>query len=227
MIGVGVAVHEVAKEFATDAGPVHALRGVSLAVEPGTSVAITGPSGCGKSTLLSLIGILETPTEGWIEVDGRRVSGLPEPERARLRRERLGFVFQSHNLQPFLTARENVQLQLVLSGGEHDSRPDDLLAELGVGHTAAKYPDELSGGERQRVAVARALVHRPALVLADEPTGALDAESSQAVVELLRRGQRERGATLIVITHDPVVAGALDRRVALRDGSNAEVCAHA
>ncbi|MGH2945113.1 MAG: ABC transporter ATP-binding protein [Solirubrobacteraceae bacterium] len=215
----GVELASVTKHFMTDAGVVRAVNGVSLAVTPGSSLAITGPSGCGKSTLLSMIGALETPSAGTVTIDDQVVSEMPEAQRAGLRREQLGFVFQSDNLQPFLTAVENVSLALAL-----DSRADgyerslDLLAALGLGAAGEKYPDQLSGGERQRVAVARALVHRPRLILADEPTGSLDTDNSIAVIELLATAQSEVGATLIVITHDLRIAARLDRRVALRDG---------
>jgi putative ABC transport system ATP-binding protein len=216
---VALELESVTKHFTTDAGVVRAVNGISLAVAPGSSLAITGPSGCGKSTLLSLIGALEVPTAGRLTVGDAVVSEMPEEQRARLRREQLGFVFQSDNLQPFLTAVENVSLALAL-----DSRTDgyrrslELLIALGLTAAAEKYPDQLSGGERQRVAVARALVHRPRLILADEPTGSLDSDNSLAVIELLATAQAEVGATLIVITHDPRIAERLDRRVALRDG---------
>lgn len=220
---IGVAVESVSKDFTTDAGLVQAIDGITLAVEPGSSLAVTGPSGCGKSTLLSLIGALEAPTEGRVTVGEAVVSQLTETERARLRREQLGFVFQSHNLQPFLTALENVSLPLALnSSAEGYDRPLELLGELGLATAAQKYPDQLSGGERQRVAVARALVHRPRLILADEPTGSLDSGNSIAVIDLLTAAQAEIGATLIVITHDPAVAARLDRQVGLRDGRIAE-----
>ena len=217
--GAAVEVQGVEKHFSTDAGVVRAVDGISVAVEAGTSLAITGPSGCGKSTLLSLIGGLEAPNAGRVTIDGRVVSDMPEDDRARLRREQLGFVFQSHNLQPFLTAVENISLQLALSGGAVDyERSLELLAGLGLGAAADKYPDQLSGGERQRVAVARALVHKPSLILADEPTGSLDWDNSEVVIDLLRAAQSEVGATLIVITHDPAIAERLDRRLVLRDG---------
>ena len=208
------------KEFATEAGPVRALNGVSLSVSPGASVAITGPSGCGKSTLLSILAGLEPPTLGRVAIGGTAVSELPEAQRGRLRRERLGFVFQSANLQPFLTVVENVSLQLALSGRTDGyERSWELLGGLGLAGMADRYPDQLSGGERQRVAVARALVHRPELILADEPTGSLDAESSRAVVDQLVEAQSEVGATMILITHDLGIAGRLDRRIDMRDGA--------
>lgn len=214
-----VVVESVAKHFATEAGPVRALDGVSLGVEPGTSLAITGPSGCGKSTLLSIIGVLEPPSRGRVAIGGRVVSAMREEDRARLRRERLGFVFQSPNLQPFLTAVENVSLQLGLSGqDEGHERSLQLLTDLGLAGVAGKYPDQLSGGERQRVAVARALVHRPDLILADEPTGSLDRDNSLAVIDLLTGAQADLGATLIVITHEAAIAERFDNRIAMRDG---------
>lgn len=215
----GVDVESVVKHFTTSAGLVRAVNGISLTVEPGSSLAITGPSGCGKSTLLSMIGGLEAPTQGRVTIGDEVVSELSEEDRARLRREQLGFVFQSQNLQPFLTAVENVSLALALiSSADGYERSLELLADLGLAEAAGKYPDQLSGGERQRVAVARALVHRPGLILADEPTGSLDADNSIGVIDLLTAAQAEVGATLIVITHDPVIAQRLDRGVRLRDG---------
>ncbi len=221
--GAEVIVESVTKHFTTDAGLVRAVNGISLAVMPGSSLAITGPSGCGKSTLLSLIGGLEAPSHGRVTIGDQVVSELADEERARLRREQIGFVFQSHNLQPFLTAVENVSLSLALnSRGDGYERSLELLAGLGLAAATAKYPDQLSGGERQRVAVARALVHQPRLILADEPTGSLDTDNSIAVIDILREAQAEAGATLIVITHDSAIAQRLDNQVRLRDGEVVE-----
>jgi putative ABC transport system ATP-binding protein len=214
-----IRVESVSREYKTPAGRVHALDGVSLRIEPGSSVAVTGPSGCGKSTLLGLIAGLEAPTAGRVWVGGEELSALPERERADLRRDRFGLVFQSDNLFPFLTAAENVGLQHAMHyvGGD-PRRGLRLLAELGLEGDAHKLPDQLSGGQRQRVAVARALVHRPWVILADEPTGALDIANSAAVVDLLLAAHRDLGATLVVVTHDPAVARRLDRTLSLRDG---------
>lgn len=221
--GAKVTVDSAVKHFMTDAGAVRAVNGISLAVRSGTSLAITGPSGCGKSTLLSMIGGLEAPSRGRVTIDDQVVSELGAEERARLRREQIGFVFQSHNLQPFLTALENVSLPLALnSRADGYERSLELLAGLGLASAVAKYPDQLSGGERQRVAVARALVHRPRLILADEPTGSLDTDNSATVIDLLRDAQAELGATLIVITHDSGIAERLDIRVRLQDGEVVE-----
>ena len=215
----GIELDGVTKHYATAAGTVRALDGVTLSVAPGASLAITGSSGSGKSTLLGLIAGLETPTSGRVSVGGVELSGRPEAERARLRRGLLGLVFQSDNLQPFLTAQENVALQHALGGaGDDGGRCLALLAALGVAEHAGRLPDQLSGGQRQRVAVARALVNRPAAIVADEPTGSLDAEHSAAIVDLLLAAQRDAGATLVVVTHDPEVAARMDRTVALRDG---------
>jgi len=210
----------VCKEYRTPGGHVvRALEDVSLDVEPGRSLAITGPSGCGKSTLLGLIGGLDAPSAGRVWVGGEEISGMPERRRARLRRHELGFVFQSDNLQPFLTVLENVALALALRGGpQDDGECVGLLRELGLANELDRLPDQLSGGQRQRVAVARALVHRPGVILADEPTGALDADNSATVIDLLQSAQTEIGATLVVVTHDPGVARRLDRSVELRDG---------
>jgi putative ABC transport system ATP-binding protein len=169
--------------------------------------------------LLGLIGGLETPTTGRVSIGGREISSLPEPQRARLRRDELGLVFQSDNLLPFLTAVENVALQLALNAAvDGDQRCTEVLGELGLAEEADKLPDQLSGGQRQRVAVARALIHRPRVILADEPTGSLDAETSATVVDLLLASQRESGATLVVVTHDSGLARRLDRTLQLRDG---------
>jgi putative ABC transport system ATP-binding protein len=221
---VSITLDSIVKHYSTQAGVVRALDGVTIDVPAGTSLAVTGPSGCGKSTLLGVIGGLEPPTSGRALVGGRDLADMPARARARLRRELFGLVFQSDNLLPFLTAIENVSLQLALQrasgGNEQGDRDRDvgLLTDLGLAAEMEKLPDQLSGGQRQRVAVARALVHRPGLILADEPTGELDAENSGAVLDLLVGAQRETGATLVMVTHDPVAAGRLDRTVSLRDG---------
>ncbi|HEX5926469.1 MAG TPA: ABC transporter ATP-binding protein [Baekduia sp.] len=215
----GIGLDRVTKHYATPAGPVRALDGVTLDVAPGASIAITGASGCGKSTLLGLVAGLEAPTSGRVSIGGQDISGLRERARVCLRRQHVGLVFQSDNLQPFLSALENVALQLALRGAANGyERCLQLLVDLGLGDQADKLPDQLSGGQRQRVAVARALINRPAVIVADEPTGSLDANNSAAIVDLLLVARRETGATLVVVTHDPEVAARMDRTVALRDG---------
>jgi putative ABC transport system ATP-binding protein len=210
---------DVVKHYRTPAGVVRAVDGIDLELEPGTGAAITGPSGCGKSTLLGLIGGLEAPTRGSVRLGDREISALPERARAGVRRQQVGFLFQSDDLLPFLTAVENVALQLAVSGEQDEgSRARRLLAKVGLAEHADKLPDQLSGGQRQRVGIARALVHQPSLVLADEPTGELDTEASEAVIDLLLEAQRDLGATLVVVTHDPHVAGRLDRTLRLHDG---------
>ncbi len=219
----GLRIEELAKHYATSAGVVRALDGVTIAVEPGCSLAVTGPSGCGKSTLLGLVAALDSPSAGSVSLDGRRISELPERERERIRREEIGLVFQADNLLPFLTAAENVAQQLALGGaGGAYERCGELLTRLGLADHAGKLPDELSGGQRQRVAVARALIHRPRLILADEPTGALDTASAAAVIDVLQEAQRELGAILVVVTHDRALAGRLDGRLRLRDGRSVD-----
>jgi putative ABC transport system ATP-binding protein len=215
----GITLDRVAKQYETPGGIVDALRGVDLRVTPGSSLAIMGPSGCGKSTLLGLIAGLETPTTGRVVVGAAELSEMPEEERATVRRRELGLVFQAGNLLPFLTVLENVSLGLALTGSVGAYRRSaEMLDGLGLGDDLEKLPDQLSGGMRQRVALARALIHRPRLILADEPTGSLDADNSAVVLDLLLAAERRERATLVVVTHDPAVASRFDRTLHLRDG---------
>ena len=210
----------LAKTYDTGGAKVLALRGVDLAIEHGEFVAIMGPSGCGKSTLLNLLAGLDRPTAGEVRLDGERIDGLSETELARLRRRRIGFVFQFFNLMPTLSAVENVELPLLLVGRPRkDARraANELLSELGIGDKHAAAPVQLSGGQQQRVALARALANAPDVVLADEPTGNLDSAAARDVLGLLRDA-RDRGQTLLLVTHDARVAAAADRVVTLRDG---------
>jgi putative ABC transport system ATP-binding protein len=215
----GITLEGVTKEYETPGGVVHAVAGIDLSVEPGTSLAIMGPSGCGKSTLLGLIAGLEAPTSGRVMVGEAEISAMPDDRRAEVRRHELGLVFQAGNLLPFLTVLENVGQQLALTGSVNGyQRCVDMLAGLGLGDDLDKLPDQLSGGMRQRVAVARALIHDPWLILADEPTGSLDGDNSEVVIDLLLAAKQREGATLVVVTHDPGVAARLDTTLRLRDG---------
>jgi putative ABC transport system ATP-binding protein len=210
----------LAKTYDTGGAKVLALRGVDLAIERGEFVAVMGPSGCGKSTLLNLLAGLDRPTAGEVWLDGDRIDGLSEAELARLRRRKVGFVFQFFNLMPALSAVENVELPMLLAGrSRKDARrsASDLMSDLGVGDKCPAAPVQLSGGQQQRVALARALANTPDLVLGDEPTGNLDSAAAREVLALLRSA-RERGQTLLVVTHDARVAAAADRVIALRDG---------
>lgn len=214
-----VRLDDVAKHYRTAGSAVRAVDGVDLEIEAGSTVAIVGPSGCGKSTLLGLLGGLERPSRGRIWLDGVEISALPETRRSGVRRESIGFIFQSYDLLPFLTARENVEFQLALVGREEDvGRSDRLLERLELTDHADKLPDQLSGGQRQRVGIARALAHGPRLILGDEPTGELDSKTATAVIDLMLEARSEIGATLIVVTHDLGVAARMDRVVTLRDG---------
>ncbi|MPZ98427.1 MAG: ATP-binding cassette domain-containing protein [Dehalococcoidia bacterium] len=213
-------LRRVSKVYGSGATEVHALRGVDLAVYPGELVAIMGPSGCGKSTLLTIAGTLEEPTDGEVLVDGIEVSGMSRNDRARMRRRSIGYVFQDFNLLAGLTAVENAALPLELDGmpaGRAQGLGLRALEELGVAERAGHYPDDLSGGERQRVSIARAIVGDRHLLLADEPTGALDSVNGEAVMRLLR-GACQRGVTGLVVTHDAQLASWADRVVFLRDG---------
>jgi putative ABC transport system ATP-binding protein len=200
---------------------VDALRGVDLEIARGEFVALVGPSGSGKSTVLNLVGGLDRSTEGEIWIDGTRLSGSDEKTLTRHRRQRVGFVFQSFNLLPRLTAEENVALPLMFSGvpeKERRARARALLEQVGLGERLTHRPTQLSGGEQQRVAIARALVGQPALLLADEPTGNLDTATGVEIMRLLKELNQEHGLTLLVVTHDPEVAAFADRVVRLRDG---------
>jgi putative ABC transport system ATP-binding protein len=214
-----VAVRDVRKTYHVGE-PVHALDGVTLAVPRGSYTAVMGPSGSGKSTLMNLVGCLDTPTEGTVYVDGRDVTAMDGRDRTRIRGAEIGFVFQTFNLMPRLSALENVALPLVFAGvgrRERETRARELLERVGLGDRTDHVPAELSGGQRQRVAIARALVADPALVLADEPTGNLDSETGAAILDLFDEINAE-GNTLVVVTHERHVAERAERIVHLLDG---------
>jgi ABC-type lipoprotein export system ATPase subunit len=214
--GAEVAVRDVRKSF--DGGTIRALDGVSLELDAGELVALTGPSGCGKSTLLNLIGALDRPDSGEIHVGGEDVTRLADA--SRYRATTVGFVFQFHNLMTTLTALENVQIPMLgqRARAEREERARGLLAEVGLGAREQSRPPTLSGGERQRVAIARALANAPRLLLADEPTGALDSETGAQILELLRGVRDARGTTILLVTNDDAVAAQADRVLRLRDG---------
>jgi putative ABC transport system ATP-binding protein len=213
-------LRRVSKVYGQGAAEVHALRGVDLSVEPGAMVAVMGPSGSGKSTLLTIAGSLESPTSGEVLIGGAKLSGMSRNAKARLRRRSVGYVFQDFNLLPGLTAAENVALPLELDGtSARTARAAGLraLEGLGLRERASQFPDELSGGERQRVAIARAVVGDRRLLLADEPSGALDSANAEEVMRLLHEACR-RGVAAVVVTHDAQLASWADRVVFLRDG---------
>jgi putative ABC transport system ATP-binding protein len=210
----------VTKVFYTDEVETHALSGVNLEIKNGEFVSIAGPSGCGKSTLLSILGLLDSPTQGnyWINSDS--VAALSFSDRTRIRNREIGFIFQAFNLIGDLTVFENAELPLTYRGtsaSERKKRVQEVLERVGMSHRANHYPSQLSGGQQQRVAVARALVGQPAILLADEPTGNLDSKNSEAVIDLLQQLHRE-GATICMVTHDPRYSSIADRTVHLLDG---------
>jgi putative ABC transport system ATP-binding protein len=213
-------LRRVSKVYGQGAAEVHALREVSLAVDAGQMVAVMGPSGSGKSTLLTISGSLEEPTSGQVLVAGRDLAAMSRNDKARLRRQSIGYVFQDFNLLPGLTAAENVSLPLELDGtGARKAREASLsaLEGLGLADRASNYPDQLSGGERQRVAIARAVVGDRQLLLADEPSGALDSANGEAVMRMIHTACR-RGVAAVVVTHDAQLASWADRVVFIRDG---------
>ncbi|MDX3054360.1 ABC transporter ATP-binding protein [Streptomyces sp. NE06-03E] len=219
--GPMIRVEDLHRSYGTGAAAVHALRGVSFEVPRGELVALKGRSGSGKTTLLNLVGGLDAPDSGRITVGGTELSGLGEDGLLELRRDRIGFIFQSFGLIPILTAAENVGVPMRLrrtDPHEREERVALLLALVGLGDHAQQRPGELSGGQQQRVAIARALANRPALLIADEPTGQLDAETGLAVMQLLRAVVRSEGVTVLVATHDPQLLGFADRVLELSDG---------
>jgi putative ABC transport system ATP-binding protein len=221
MSGAVVEARDVSRAFSMPAGPVVALRGISLRIEPREYVAITGPSGCGKSTLLHLVGCVDTPTSGTIEFESRDVAALSEAERSRIRLTRIGFVFQRFFLLPMLTAAENIELpQAEARRGttERRARTRELLAYVGLEHRADHLPSQLSGGEMQRVAIARALANQPALLVADEPTGELDEDTGDHIARLFDRVHAD-GTAILVVTHNQALAARASRRLTMKSGS--------
>ena len=216
-----VELKSVSKTYHRDRIPIPVLHDLSLTIPAGEFVALMGPSGSGKTTLLNLIAGIDRPSAGEIYLEGRALGALSEEARTRLRRDRIGFVFQFFNLIPVLSAVENAALPLVLADGgsaEADRRADDWLGRVGLVDRRTNRPDQLSGGQQQRVAVARALVSEPALILADEPTGNLDSKASEEIAALLRQVASEWGRAILMVTHDPRIAAHADRIVFMRDG---------
>jgi len=219
-----LSLQDVSKDYLTDGQPVHALSGLSLNVERGEFVALVGRSGCGKSTLLNLAGAMDFPTSGKVLLDGVSTSSLKDNGLTRLRRERVGYIFQSFQLLHTLTAFENVELPLLLAG-KHNPREfaRQRLSWVELEGLGDRFPHQLSGGQMQRVAIARALIHSPSILLADEPTGNLDTTTGNVILELLRRLTRERNTATIMATHSPEAAALANTIVRLRDGKIEEV----
>jgi putative ABC transport system ATP-binding protein len=216
-----IEVRGLTKSFRIGEVDVHALRGVNLAVSVGEFVAIMGPSGSGKSTLFNILGGLAPPTSGTVSIGGQDLAKLNDAGRTELRKSTVGFIFQKYNLLPTLTARDNIDIARDISGtrkGEWDATFVDLLQLLGINGRLDHKPRALSGGEQQRVAIARALVNHPKLLLADEPTGNLDSENSDAVLRVLRDLNKRLGQTILMITHNPEAAAFADRTITMRDG---------
>ena len=216
-----IQIEQMTKVFYTDEIETHALSGIHLTINRGEYVAMSGPSGCGKSTLLSIIGLLDTPTEGHYTLNGKEVANLNFADRSRIRNQEIGFIFQSFNLIGDLTVAENVELPLTYRAGmpsaERKKRVEESLERVNMAHRMRHYPAQLSGGQQQRVAVARALAGSPSILLADEPTGNLDSKNGEAVMKLLQELHNE-GATICMVTHDPRFAAHAERQVHLFDG---------
>ncbi|TDB04671.1 ABC transporter ATP-binding protein [Halomonas marinisediminis] len=206
---------QVYKAYTTPQGPLEVLRGVDLTLEAGQSLALMGESGSGKSTLLHLAAGLDLPDSGEVRLGSQAISTLGEPERARLRRERLGLVFQQFHLVPSLSVIDNLRLQARLAGVEKSAWSSELIERLGLAGLEGRYPEQLSGGQQQRLAIGRALAPRPSLLLADEPTGNLDEGSADAILALLLELVRDTGCALLMVTHSPRIAAPLDRRLVL------------
>ena len=216
-----IEINNISKVFRTSEVETVALNHVSLDVKEGEFVAIMGPSGCGKSTLLNILGLLDNPTEGSYKLLGQEVADLKEKERTRVRKGKLGFVFQSFNLIDELNVYENVELPLTYLGVKASERKrmvEDILKRMNISHRAKHFPQQLSGGQQQRVSIGRALMNNPAILLADEPTGNLDSKNSKEIVELLRQFNKALNQTVIIITHDERIALDADRVIAVEDG---------
>ena len=216
-----LAVQDIVKVLGSGAGSVKALKGVGLDLVPSELTLLMGPSGSGKTTLLSILGCIMTPTSGSVEIAGTKTDGLSPEELAEIRRKHLGFIFQSYNLFPTLTALENVKIALDVRGCKGfnaASRSEEVLRQVGLGDRLMHYPTNLSGGEQQRVAVARAIASSPSIVLADEPTAALDSENGHAVMELLARIAHDQGRCVLAVTHDPRTLSYADRVIKIEDG---------
>jgi putative ABC transport system ATP-binding protein len=223
-----VSLRDVHRDYPLGAERVHALQGVTLDVERGDYVAIVGPSGCGKSTLLNLMGVIDQPTSGTVEIGGRRVDQMSDWEATSFRLRNIGFVFQRFYLMPILSALENVALPMAEARFPKDEqriRAAELLEYVGLGNRARHRPSQLSGGEQQRVAIARALANRPSLLLADEPTGELDAHTGAEIIALFQRLNGD-GATIVVVTHDEELADAARRKIHMRDGRIVDGATH-
>jgi putative ABC transport system ATP-binding protein len=218
---VAVKAYKLKRHYNAGGLVVPALDGVDFNIFRGEFVSLVGPSGSGKSTLLNLIGALDRPSEGDLSIDGTSLTDSTDDERARLRRDRLGFVFQSFNLLPTLTSVENVETPMILAGAskaERHVRACELLNSVGLGHRAKHHPNELSGGEKQRVAIARALANNPRILLADEPTGSLDSKSGASILDILCELVAAKQLTLVMVTHDLSIANRADRVIHLQDG---------
>ncbi len=216
-----MSARDLRRDYTLGEDRVHALRGVSFDVARGDYVSVVGPSGCGKSTLLNVLGVIDAPDGGVLQIEGRDVTRLSDAEATAFRLHRIGFVFQRFYLMPTLSASENVQLPMAEAGlarREREARAAELLSYVGLRHRLAHRPSQLSGGEQQRVAIARALANSPALLLADEPTGELDAATGAEIISLFRRLNAD-GTTIIVVTHDDALASAARRTIHMRDGS--------
>jgi putative ABC transport system ATP-binding protein len=209
----------VSKIYQKGEVPVHALTNVNLKIKKGDSIAIMGPSGSGKSTLLHMIGVLDTPTHGKVYINGRDVSKIDDNEKARIRRKTVGFIFQFFNLIPNFTALKNVELPMIFSDyPNREKRAETLLRMVGLGKRTRHFPSQLSGGETQRVSIARAMANNPDIILADEPTGNLDSKSGDEVMKLLRKLNKEKKVTLVMVTHDRSVAKYCKKVIYLKDG---------
>ncbi len=213
-----VAGSDLTKRYGEGDAAVDALRGISLEIEPGSFTAIMGPSGSGKSTLMHLLAGLDRPSAGTVSIAGTEIGKLDDTDLTRLRRDKIGFVFQAFNLVPVLTAEENVRLPLTLAGRDDGGRVDRLLEAVALADRRTHRPAELSGGQQQRVAVARALASEPAVIFADEPTGNLDSTTSAEILALLRRAVDEFGQAVVMVTHEPSAAAIADRVIFLDDG---------